>query len=59
MKLNTISPALALLKHGIRANQRSFRLYGSRKYFYLAAKWGSFALWWGFVAYLIFNWFNG
>jgi hypothetical protein len=59
MKLNTISPTLALLKYGIRANEPSRRLYGSRKYLFLAAKWGSFGLWWGFIAYLIFKWFNG
>ena len=59
MKLNTISPVLGLLKYGIRANEPSRRLYGSRKWLYYAAKWGSFGVWWGFIAYLIFKWFNG
>lgn len=59
MKLNTISPVLGLLKQGIRANEPSRRLYGKRKWLYYGFKWGCFAVWWGFIGYLIFNWFNG
>ena len=59
MKLNTISPTLGLLKYGIRANEPSRRLFGVRKYAFLVLKWGCFAIWWGFIAYSIFNWFNG
>jgi len=59
MKLNTISPALGLLKYGIRANEPSRRLYAKRKWGYLTLKWGAFAVWWGFILYLIIRWFNG
>jgi hypothetical protein len=59
MKLNTISPVLGLLKYGVRANEPSRRLYGRRKWLYYGAYWLTFALWWGFVAYLIYNYING
>jgi hypothetical protein len=59
MKLNTISPALSLLKLGIRANEPSRRLYGVRLWVFWGVKYACFIAWWGFIAYLIFKWFNG
>jgi hypothetical protein len=59
MKLNTISSALQLLKLGIHANERSHQLTSKRLWLFRLFKWGCFGIWWGFIAYLIFKWFNG
>jgi hypothetical protein len=59
IKVNPISPVLQLLKLGVRSKTPTLELKGKRLWFFRLFKWGSFGIWWGFIIYILINWFNG
>jgi len=59
INVNPISPVLTLLRMGVKTSHPSKLLKGKRLWAFRFFKWGSFGVWWGFIIYLLINWFNG
>jgi hypothetical protein len=59
INVNPISPVLNLLQMGMKTKTPSKILTGKRLWAFRLFKWGSFAIWWGFIIYLLINWLNG
>jgi hypothetical protein len=59
INVNPISPVLTLLRMGVKTSQPSKLLKGKRLWGFRLFKWGAFAIWWGFLIYLLINWLNG
>jgi len=50
---------LNLLQMGMKTKTPSKILTGKRLWAFRLFKWGSFAIWWGFLVYLLIKWLNG
>jgi len=58
MKENVISPVLQMLKVGIKSNTPNKELTRKKLYLFRFIKYGCAVIWWGFLVYLLFKYFN-